>query len=160
MHKTMHGLPHAGFNPGFPMSMGIHQFGADATGALLHFIDGDLRATVPPEGFADYAAAHPNCQPIVDRLEYAAKEAARLAAERKAREDAEKEAEIQARVKAQIDAAVQASVSAALAQAQQAQQAAIDAAVKAAVAAQPAAQLMAQPAASLVPAAGAGSPPL
>lgn len=45
-----------------------HTFDRSRDGQLLHFIDGYLRATVPPEGWADYCKDYPEAQNIVDSL--------------------------------------------------------------------------------------------
>lgn len=45
-----------------------HTFEATRDGQLAHLIDGVPRATVPPEGWADYCKAYPEAQDIVDGL--------------------------------------------------------------------------------------------
>lgn len=45
-----------------------HTFDASPDGQLLHFINGYLRATVPPEGWKDYAEMYPEAQDIIDAL--------------------------------------------------------------------------------------------
>jgi hypothetical protein len=59
--------------PGFTMLSGrpvmvLHSFYATADGQLAHETDGTLRATVPPEGWADYCQQYPDAQDIVDSL--------------------------------------------------------------------------------------------
>lgn len=59
--------------PGFTMLSGrpvmvLHTFYATADGQLAHETDGILRATVPPEGWADYCQQYPDAQDIVDSL--------------------------------------------------------------------------------------------
>lgn len=59
--------------PGFTMLSGrpvmvLHTFYATADGQLAHETDGTLRATVPPEGWADYCQQYPDAQDIVDSL--------------------------------------------------------------------------------------------
>lgn len=46
----------------------MHTFEATKDGQLQHTTDGQLRAIVPPEGWADYCEAWPDAQPIVDGL--------------------------------------------------------------------------------------------
>jgi hypothetical protein len=55
------GAPHWSF-------MEAHTFESSPKGELLHFTNGELRATVPPEGFAEFCAAWPMAQPIVDQV--------------------------------------------------------------------------------------------
>lgn len=55
-------------NPGFPLNLGVHRFTRGADGQLEHWIDGDLRATVPPEGMRDYAQSWPQCAELVGQL--------------------------------------------------------------------------------------------
>lgn len=59
--------------PGFDTVAGrplmvMHTFCVSLDGQLQHFTDNNLRATVPPEGWADYCAAYPEAQDIVDEL--------------------------------------------------------------------------------------------
>jgi predicted transglutaminase-like cysteine proteinase len=59
--------------PGFTMLSGrpvmvLHTFYATADGQLAHETDGTLRATVPPEGWADYCQQYPDAQEVVDSL--------------------------------------------------------------------------------------------
>ena len=59
--------------PGFDTVAGrplmvMHTFSISADHQLQHFTDGNLRATVPPESWADYCAAYPEAQDIVDEL--------------------------------------------------------------------------------------------
>lgn len=59
--------------PGFDMVAGraimvMHTFEVMRDGQLGHFTDGTLRATVPPEGWADYCKQYPDAQDIVDEL--------------------------------------------------------------------------------------------
>ena len=51
----------------FPLLL-LHEFRAGDGGELLHHVDGQLRASVPPAGFDDYVLAHPECAPIVRTL--------------------------------------------------------------------------------------------
>lgn len=46
----------------------IHTFEAAPDGQLNHLIDGRLRASVPPEGWADYCRNYPEAKDIVDAL--------------------------------------------------------------------------------------------
>lgn len=48
--------------------MCMHTFQATEDGQLAHYTDGALRATVPPEGWADFVALWPDAQTIVDQL--------------------------------------------------------------------------------------------
>lgn len=45
-----------------------HEFRPLPDGRLAHFMDGVLRAEVPPEGLRDYADAWPDCKPLADAL--------------------------------------------------------------------------------------------
>lgn len=59
--------------PGFERNVDVprlcyHTFEASPRGELLHLIDNNLRATVPPEGWADYCKEWPEAQDIVDAL--------------------------------------------------------------------------------------------
>lgn len=64
--------------PGFDRANGgallmvEHRFAASNDGQLLHFTNGDLRATVPPEGWADYAVEYPACADLVFQLRWSA----------------------------------------------------------------------------------------
>lgn len=60
----------AGFEKvtGRPPLVVWHTFEATADGQLSHLIDGNLRATIPPEGWADYCLEYPDAQDIVDEL--------------------------------------------------------------------------------------------
>lgn len=55
------GAPHWSF-------MEAHTFEASKKGELLHFTNGELRARIPAEGFADYLEAWPEARPIVDAI--------------------------------------------------------------------------------------------
>jgi hypothetical protein len=48
--------------------MSHHQFAETDDGALAHFIDGKLRATVPPEGMEEYARTWPQCIDLASQL--------------------------------------------------------------------------------------------
>ena len=52
---------------GIPMVV-EHTFEPARDGQLLHFINGQLRATVPPEGWRDYCETYPEAQDVVDSL--------------------------------------------------------------------------------------------
>lgn len=41
-----------------------HEFEA-VDGYMRHYIDGTLRATVPPAGLADYGESYPACLPVI-----------------------------------------------------------------------------------------------
>jgi predicted transglutaminase-like cysteine proteinase len=62
--KTVIGFDRSG---GLPL-MAMHTFFAGADGQLMHEIDGRLRATVPPEGWADYVKDWPEAADIVSAL--------------------------------------------------------------------------------------------
>jgi hypothetical protein len=64
MEKTTYGFD-KGRN--YPL-MGIHTFSSTSDGQLQHEIDGKIRATVPPEGWADYCKEYPDAQDIVDSM--------------------------------------------------------------------------------------------
>lgn len=59
--------------PGFERNVDVprlcyHTFEASPAGELLHLIDNTLRATIPPEGWADYVKEWPEAGDIVDAL--------------------------------------------------------------------------------------------
>lgn len=62
--KTLPGFDTVGNRP----LMVMHTFSISPDGQLQHFTDGTLRATVPPEGWADYCRQYPDAQDIVDEL--------------------------------------------------------------------------------------------
>ncbi len=51
----------------------MHRFEATRDGQLAHYTDETLRATVPPEGWDDFASAWPAAQPVIDQLRAAAR---------------------------------------------------------------------------------------
>lgn len=58
---------------GFDKSGGLpiladHLFTTSDDGQLVHIVDGRLRATVPPEGWADYLREWPEAGGVVDSL--------------------------------------------------------------------------------------------
>jgi hypothetical protein len=53
--------------------LAMHEYVANKDACLEHYIDGQLRATVPPEGLEDYARAWPDCKPVVKQLRAADK---------------------------------------------------------------------------------------
>lgn len=55
-------------NPGFPLALANHRFSSSTAGELLHFVEGDLRATVPPEGWDDYVKYWPSAIDVVRQL--------------------------------------------------------------------------------------------
>ena len=62
--KTVYGFDKSG---GLPV-IALHTFEVSRDGQLVHLIDGNLRATVPPEGWDDYAKMWPEAQDIIDGL--------------------------------------------------------------------------------------------
>lgn len=64
MQKTTYGFDKSGNIP----FIAIHTFEGGNDGQLLHFIDGNLRAAVPPEGWKDYAKEYPDAQDVIDSL--------------------------------------------------------------------------------------------
>jgi hypothetical protein len=59
--------------PGFERNVDVpricyHTFETSKDGQLLHLIDNTLRATIPPEGWADYVKEWPEAGDIVDAL--------------------------------------------------------------------------------------------
>lgn len=62
--KTVYGFDKSG---GLPL-LALHTFEVSADKQLVHLIDGNLRATVPPEGWPDYCKQYPDAQDIVDGL--------------------------------------------------------------------------------------------
>lgn len=61
MIKTVPGFDISG---GMPI-MAIHTFEPSSDGQLNHTIDGRLRATVPPEGWAEYVRQWPEAGDII-----------------------------------------------------------------------------------------------
>lgn len=59
-----------GTQPPIPL-LAFHEFSLNGDGCLEHRIGGVLRATVPPEGAADYAAQWPACAELVAELKAA-----------------------------------------------------------------------------------------
>jgi hypothetical protein len=57
-----------GANPGFPLSLANHRFTAAPDGQLQHYVDGELRSTVPPEGWDDYVKYWPASIDVVKQL--------------------------------------------------------------------------------------------
>jgi hypothetical protein len=62
-----------GLLPGFPAMLGFHRFTTTDAGELAHYtgtdpIADELRAIVPPEGWADYCEQWPEARSIVDQL--------------------------------------------------------------------------------------------
>ncbi len=57
-----------GANPGFPLVLAQHRYSASEKGELLHYIDEQLRATVPPEGWDDYVKYWPQSIDVVRQL--------------------------------------------------------------------------------------------
>jgi hypothetical protein len=58
---------------GLPVIFGYHEFGPTEDLQLGHWIDGQLRATVPPEGWASYVTAWPQCAEVVRSMTLAPK---------------------------------------------------------------------------------------
>jgi hypothetical protein len=55
-------------NPGFPLNLANHRFSANEKGELTHFVEGELRATIPPEGWDDYVKYWPASIDVVRQL--------------------------------------------------------------------------------------------
>lgn len=51
--------------PGYPITLDRHTFRLAKSGNLEHVIDGEVRAVIPPEGFADYVKDWPQAAPVV-----------------------------------------------------------------------------------------------
>lgn len=64
MNKRVYGFDSSG---GLPL-MCLHEFGTSADGQLIHLIDGNLRATVPPEGWESYVEQYPDAADVVSRM--------------------------------------------------------------------------------------------
>lgn len=58
-----------GADAGWPLRLANHRFSASADGQLQHFVEGELRATVPPEGWADYVKHWPAAIDLVRQLQ-------------------------------------------------------------------------------------------
>jgi hypothetical protein len=95
-----------GADAGFPLRLANHRFSASADGQLQHFVEGELRATVPPEGWADYVKYWPASIDVVRQLQaQAAANAANATLSRGARIDAAMPAGTDPKVIAAIKAA-------------------------------------------------------
>ena len=57
-----------GANAAFPLSLATHLFDSNDKGELVHSVDGELRATVPPEGWDDYVKYWPAAIDVVRQL--------------------------------------------------------------------------------------------
>lgn len=57
-----------GFEKSNPPRAANMLFCRGADGSLEHWIDGTLRAVIPPEGWEAYAQEWPDCAPLVDNL--------------------------------------------------------------------------------------------
>lgn len=55
-------------NPGYPLTLANHVFDGNDAGELTHTVDGQLRATVPPEGWDDYVKYWPAAIDVVRQL--------------------------------------------------------------------------------------------
>jgi len=53
---------------GYPLALAHHTFRVGPQGELQHFISDELRATVPPEGWEEYARTWPQVRELVDEL--------------------------------------------------------------------------------------------
>jgi len=69
--------------------MDQHRFTATSDGQLAHYTGEQLRATVPPEGWADYVKLWPEAKAIVDQLTIAPKKKGKAKAEPDAATDTE-----------------------------------------------------------------------
>jgi len=93
-------------NPGFPLNLANHRFSASPKGELVHYVEGELRATVPPEGFDDYVKYWPASIDVVKQLRaQAAANAANATLSRAAKIDAVMPAGTDPKVVAAIKAA-------------------------------------------------------
>ncbi len=98
-------------NPGFPITLGNHRYSASSDGQLLHYIDEQLRATVPPDGWDDFVKYWPTSIDVVRQLRaQASVKAAAAAAARQVKVQA-----ALATLPAGTDPAIKAAVSAAIA---------------------------------------------
>ncbi len=52
--------------PGFPVTLDRHTFRMSKSGDLEHVIDGEVRAVVPPKGFAAYLEDWPQARPVIE----------------------------------------------------------------------------------------------
>jgi hypothetical protein len=57
-----------GANAAYPLNLATHLFDGNDKGELVHSIDGELRATVPPEGWDDYVKYWPAAIDVVRQL--------------------------------------------------------------------------------------------
>lgn len=62
--KTVYGFDKSGSLP----VVALHTFEITTDNQLSHLIDGTPRATIPPEGWADYAKQYPEAQDIIDAM--------------------------------------------------------------------------------------------
>jgi MinD superfamily P-loop ATPase len=95
-----------GANPGFPLNLANHRFSANNKGELVHYVEGEIRATVPPEGWDDYVKYWPSAIDVVKQLRtQAATNAASATLSRAAKIDAVMPAGTDPKVVAAIKAA-------------------------------------------------------
>lgn len=86
-----------GTSPGQLPQIVPHSFETADDGCLRHFIDGQLRAIVPPQGQDDYLKTWPDALPVVRELKAAeASAAASLAADAEAKAKAAADAGVAA----------------------------------------------------------------
>ena len=57
-----------GANAAFPLNLATHVFDGNDKGELVHSVDGELRAVVPPEGWDDYVKYWPAAIDVVRQL--------------------------------------------------------------------------------------------
>ena len=50
------------------LNLVTHYFKPAGDGQIEHFIDGTLRAVIPPEGWEGYSETFPEMQPVIDGL--------------------------------------------------------------------------------------------
>jgi hypothetical protein len=95
-----------GATPGFPLTLNNHRFSTNNKGELVHFVEGEIRATVPPEGWDDYVKYWPAAIDVVKQLRtQAAANAANATLSRAAKIDAVMPAGTDPKVVAAIKAA-------------------------------------------------------
>jgi hypothetical protein len=51
-----------------PAELGMHEFSATDDGCMVHKIDNEVRAIVPPGSVLDYARFFPDCLPLAKQL--------------------------------------------------------------------------------------------
>lgn len=54
--------------PGFPVTLDRHTFRASKDGQLEHLVNDEVRAVIPPKGFAAYLEDWPQALPVIESI--------------------------------------------------------------------------------------------